>query len=248
MIRTSRHHTCAVTPRGAWPPRPHVLGDQDSRGATAFTSYFTGQVRLGTRLAPEGPEVKKYGTCRSPSEQRLLQQVGVVPHDQAPAHAARRRTQLPGAPQHVPEQLFVGRAGGGQVVPDDLPALGDPQLVDAVEQGQGVVPFDGIGVRALERSVVDPVRREKLPRLVAALSARAVVPPVQRVGHVVSSCARDVDDSRATLTRRSTPAGFARSVPSAYRWLHRHRPNLERHPCVIPDLRPDDTAAASRRH
>src|SRR5690606_7803398 len=24
MIRTSRHHICAVTPRGAWPPRPQI--------------------------------------------------------------------------------------------------------------------------------------------------------------------------------------------------------------------------------
>lgn len=144
-------------------------------------------------------------------QQRFGEQILVVPDDQPPTDPAGGGPELTGAAEHVPEQLLIRGPRRLEIVPHDLPSLRDPDLVDALEQLEGSVPFNGVGVGALKRPVLDPMLRKKLLRLVAARSARAVVPPVQRVRHGnprwVVSFRLVARESRASRARGSTPGG-----------------------------------------
>ena len=70
----------------------------------------------------------------------------------------------------------------GQVEVGCLFPLRHVQVLDPLQEGQGSIRVYGV-LRVLNLAITDAVLRKKLLRAFAARSARAVVPPLQVVGH-----------------------------------------------------------------
>lgn len=71
-----------------------------------------------------------------------------------------------------------------QIEVQDFASLGHMKMLDALEDLQRGRAEDRLLRRVLKRAVVDSVLRKKLLRALAALSSRAVVPPVESSGRL----------------------------------------------------------------
>lgn len=180
------------TPAGS--RHPHFMFFPDESGC-AEGSILSGRksstgphaARFGIRLSHRDSRLASAVRTRHPgSEERVLQQVFVVPHQQPTTDPARGGPELPRPPEHEVQQLIVLGPVRREIEPEDVPALRDPELVDPLEDGKRLGALDGRCVRAPQGAVLDSMLRKKLLRLFAALSARAVVPPLECLDHIDS--------------------------------------------------------------
>lgn len=132
-------------------------------------------VRPGGRVPP----------LDSPAEHGL-QKLGVVPDHEGPPDPQARRPKRARPPQHVVQKFVVWWTFVLQIEADNLLPFRHDEFVDAVKLLEGRLPLDLLTGGGADLSIPDGVRLKKLLSLFAACSARAVVPPLQRVFHWVS--------------------------------------------------------------
>ena len=119
-----------------------------------------------------------------------VQDFVVVSHQQPFARLYCRRAQLSGASEQKLHQFCVGGAICRQVEVQSFLAFGDVQITHTVENGECRRSLNGLLTRGLYDAVFDPTLLEKLPSAIAACSARAVITPVECLGHWLSVFAR----------------------------------------------------------
>ena len=126
-----------------------------------------------------------------PSAQGFGKNVRVEPHDESGPLPNGRGSELPRSTHDQPQDLFIGGSSIGHIEMDGLLPLRHIQIRDPLQKVQGPISVDGI-LRVLNLSVTYVILRKKLLRAFAAGSARAVVPPFQRLGHGFSCSVSEV--------------------------------------------------------
>ncbi len=115
-------------------------------------------------------------------QQAALEQFPIIPYQERCSRPDGRCPQLPRAAEKHPQKLVVRGPHVCQIEVNYLASFGHVKTFDPLESLQRAVAGDRLLRCVLNHAVADPVLRKKLLRALATRSARAVIPPLERLG------------------------------------------------------------------